>query len=71
MSDRPGKSNRWYLNACRASYTVSCEHEMIRTILKQFVDEVNRRAEDNMLKTHKLEGSHKAAMDQIMKEIES
>lgn len=37
-------------------------------IIKSFCEEVNRRAEGNMLKTGKLEGSHYAAMTQILKE---
>jgi hypothetical protein len=40
----------------------------IRTI-SAFCDEVNRRAENNMLKTGKLEGSHYAAMKQIRAEL--
>jgi hypothetical protein len=37
-------------------------------ILRAFVAEANRRAELNMLKTGKLEGSHYAAMKQIISE---
>ena len=36
-----------------------------------FVEQVNRRAEQKMLITGKLEGAHKAAMDEIHKEIKS
>jgi hypothetical protein len=38
--------------------------------LEQFLEEVNRRAEQKMLKTRKLEGSHYAAMQELAKEIE-
>ena len=40
-----------------------------RRLLRLFRDEVNIRAEDNMLKTGKLEGSHHAAMMQLLKEL--
>ena len=34
--------------------------------IKAFVDMVNERAEKNILKTNKLEGAHKAAMDSVL-----
>lgn len=37
-------------------------------LLQAFVREVNTRAEAKMLKTHKLEGSHYAAMRALLKE---
>lgn len=37
--------------------------------LSAYVDEVNRRAEINMLKGGKLEGSHAAAMRQVSMEF--
>lgn len=37
-------------------------------LLRAFVSEVERRAEEKMLKTHKLEGAHYAAMKQVMSE---
>jgi len=40
-----------------------------RRLLRAFVDEVNRRAEENILKTGKLEGSHYAAMCALMDEL--
>jgi hypothetical protein len=40
----------------------------IQTI-EWFIEQVNRRAEQKMLTTGKLEGAHKAAMDEIHKEI--
>lgn len=43
--------------------------ERDRRLLLAFCEEVNRRAEANMLKTGKLEGSHYAAMRQLMKEM--
>lgn len=42
-----------------------------RRTIEAFCEEVNRRAELNMLKTHKLEGSHYAAMKQIRAELAS
>ncbi len=39
--------------------------------VRRFVDEVNRRAEANMLKTGKLEGSHYAAMRTVLAEMEA
>lgn len=41
----------------------------LRALLGQIFDDVNRRAEANMLKTGKLEGSHFAAMTRIRKEL--
>lgn len=38
--------------------------------INEFISEVNRRAENNMLKTGKLEGSHYAAMTQLHKEMQ-
>jgi ParB-like chromosome segregation protein Spo0J len=40
-----------------------------RALLKAFAAEVNRRAEANMLKTGKLEGSHHAAMRELLKKL--
>lgn len=37
-------------------------------LLQAFVREVNARAEQKMLQTHKLEGSHYAAMRELLKE---
>lgn len=37
-------------------------------LLRKFVAEIERRAEDKMLKTGKLEGAHYAAMKQVFKE---
>lgn len=41
------------------------EHDVLRA----FVAEVNRRAENKMEKTGKLEGSHYAAMRELLKEL--
>ncbi len=41
----------------------------VSTALGAFIDEVNRRAEKKMMKTGKLEGSHKASLDEVWKEI--
>lgn len=37
-----------------------------RDVIEAFIAEVNRRAENNMLKTGKLEGAHHAAMKQVL-----
>lgn len=37
-------------------------------LLRAFVREVNARTEQKMLQTHKLEGSHYAAMRELLKE---
>lgn len=39
-------------------------------IIRRFVKRVNARAEANIAKTHKLEGSHYAAMQSLLKEME-
>jgi hypothetical protein len=39
--------------------------------IRTFVAEVERRAEANMLRTHKLEGMHYAAMKEVLAEIEA
>lgn len=41
----------------------------VRAVIQAYTLEVNRRAEENMLKTGKLEGSHYAAMRQVNKEL--
>lgn len=38
--------------------------------IRRFVEDVERRAEAKMLKTGKLEGSHYAAMKEVLKELE-
>ena len=40
----------------------------LNSIIDSFVQEVEKRAEEKMLKTGKLEGSHYAAMKQVAKE---
>jgi len=40
-----------------------------KMIVESFVDRVNTKAEANIAKTHKLEGSHYAAMQSILKEM--
>ena len=35
-----------------------------------FISKVEKQAEENMLKTHKLEGAHYAAMKKLQKELE-
>lgn len=42
---------------------------LIEGYLSLFLLEVERRAEENMLKTGRLEGSHFAAMTQLRKEV--
>jgi hypothetical protein len=39
--------------------------------IRRFVAEVERRAEAKMLRTHKLEGMHYAAMKELLAEIET
>lgn len=41
------------------------------TTVREFVAEVERRAEAMMLQTHKLEGMHYAAMKQVLQEWET
>lgn len=43
--------------------------EQEKATIKNFIAEVERRAESNMLKTHKLEGSHYAAMKEVAREM--
>jgi hypothetical protein len=45
--------------------------EMVRldNLLSEIFDEIERRAEGNMLKTSKLEGSHYAAMKEVRTEL--
>lgn len=40
-----------------------------RKFLRSIFDEIERRAESNMMKTHKLEGSHYAALKEVRKEL--
>lgn len=42
--------------------------EVAKRVLREFVVEVERRAEEKMLLTHKLEGSHYAAMKEVAEE---
>jgi hypothetical protein len=41
----------------------------LRAIIRAYSAEVNRRAENKMLKTGKLEGSHYAAMREVNQEL--
>ena len=38
-------------------------------ILREIFDEIERRAEANMMRTHKLEGMHYAALKDVRKEL--
>jgi hypothetical protein len=40
-----------------------------RTLLREVFDEIENRAEANMIKTHKLEGMHYAALKDVRKEL--
>ena len=54
-----------------AAELMECRKEVIEIKLKtieQFIAEVEKRAEEKMLKTHKLEGAHYAAMKEVFKE---
>jgi len=42
--------------------------DLEKKILEEFYKEVCKQAEDNMLKTGKLEGAHYAAMKKILRE---
>jgi hypothetical protein len=42
-----------------------------REAVKEFVEEVERRAESNMLKTGKLEGAHYRAMKDVLEEMKT
>ena len=42
---------------------------MVNTVIRAYTAEVNRRAENKMLLTGKLEGSHYAAMREINAEL--
>jgi hypothetical protein len=55
------------LEAIAAQFNQSADGQ--RATIRAFCDEVNRRAEANMLKTGKLEGSHYAAMRQLRSEL--
>jgi hypothetical protein len=40
-----------------------------RVTLREIFDEIERRAEANMMRTHKLEGMHYAALKDVRKEL--
>lgn len=44
------------------------DKDKVNLIVQMFVEEVEYRAEEKMLKTGKLEGAHYAAMKQLVKE---
>lgn len=50
-------------------YCTGCTLGPRKETIKQFCDEVERRAEEKMLKTGKLEGAHCAAMKELQSEI--
>ncbi len=62
-----GDSFAQTLEAIAAQFNQSASGQ--RSTIRAFCDEVNRRAEANMLKTGKLEGSHYAAMRQLRSEL--
>lgn len=78
----PGIGHPKFVGKGRDASKLACQADFERRVrecvdgesdldaIRAFCDEVNRRAEANMLKTHKLEGSHYAAMKQLMKEME-
>lgn len=66
MSYKPGKALCEVFEAINSkSAMITRDHE--KRIIEAFVAEVNRVAEGNMLKTGKLEGSHHAAIQTILK----
>ena len=52
----------------RGFWTTTCDLNKEKETLEVFYKEVCRRAEENMLKTGKLEGAHYAAMKQVLTE---
>lgn len=63
---------------CGESYKCNCKGstktlanltDADKEVLKLFVEKVERRAEDKMLRTGRLEGAHYAAMKELMREI--
>jgi hypothetical protein len=69
----PGESTGWTTIACCNICGLPEQTEPWDTfdLIRQFVAEVERRAEDKMLKTGKLEGAHYAAMKQVAQEWQS
>lgn len=61
-----GRDYKSVLDLVRGEGGVS--RETFNLILGMFVAEIEYRAEENMLKTGKLEGAHYAAMKQVAKE---
>jgi len=68
-----GESTGWTTIACCNICGLPEQTEPWDTfdLIRQFVAEVERRAEDKMLKTGKLEGAHYAAMKQVAQEWEA
>ena len=68
MSPNDARSSfNWTLEAVAREFNQSAAGQ--RATIRAFCDEVNRRAEANMLKTGKLEGAHYAAMRQLRAEL--
>lgn len=64
-----GTTTVWCCNVCGLPEQSELWHTF--DVIRQFVAEVERRAEDKMLKTGKLEGAHYAAMKQVAAEWEA
>jgi hypothetical protein len=62
------QSSRRYSNVPEMIVDTLGKEDSIRILISMFVQEVERRAEEKMLKTGKLEGAHYAAMKQIADE---
>ena len=62
------QASRKYSNVPEMVVDTLGKEDSIRILISMFVQEVERRAEEKMLKTGKLEGAHYAAMKQIAEE---
>ncbi len=64
-----GSTTVWCCNIC--GLPEQTEPWNTFDLIRKFIAEVERRAEDKMLKTGKLEGAHYAAMKQVAQEWEA
>jgi len=62
------QASRKYSNVPEMVVDTLGKEDSIRILISMFVQEVEKRAEEKMLKTGKLEGAHYAAMKQIAEE---
>lgn len=59
---------RAFIDWCYGRHIFIYPRKKLLAAFGQFADEINKRAEKKMLLTGKLEDSHKAAMDELLKE---